>query len=324
MSLAGRVRGYWSWSYASDFVMESSSSNQVPAWLLLLGTLGAIIGFCWSHGDYVAASSLAAVAVAGLWGYYLGAFRIVGLWGSLLAAGWGAAHGAVWIGPHVAQAFATSPAVTRVVSFGVAGIVIAMFVSLAVRVFAWRLLKERPSLELGNRLIGFGIGGVQGVAAMLLLLNGVLMVEPQARERVKGPRQGTRDAVARAVAGRVVELANQTRRSTLAPYIVQYNPYERISHLKSLQRTVTAVSNPEKLQRAMKSSRVQQLRDRPEVRAALDSLAQDPTFRKLAESGQPIDQSSAMSLMNHPAVSKLLSQPDLVREFTSALQDANE
>src|SRR5688572_7140667 len=114
-------------------LMERASSRGLPLWLLLLGMLGAIIGFCWSEQDYIAATTLAAMAIAGIWGYYVGVMRLVGLFSGLTAAYACASPLGQWVAPHIAQRFDTSLSATRLISLVVAGglVLLAVTVTMA-------------------------------------------------------------------------------------------------------------------------------------------------------------------------------------------------
>ena len=296
--------------------MASESSRGLPVWLLLLGMFGAIIGFAWSEQDYVAASALAAIAISGLWGYYLGAIRLIGFFGSLAGAYASAFPIGQWLEPHIAKNFDCSPAVTRMISLITGGGLVFIASCVVIAVVSRRLLDERPRLEAANRFLGFVIGGLQGSAAMLLLLSGILFIEPHAKQRVAIPRSEDDNRFARAIALRVIDVGERTRQSTVAPLIQAYNPFERIPKLIDLPRTGVAIRD-----QGTKSVTEQRSQTKSDVRRAIESLAQDPQLRKLAESKQPLDKQTAVSLLNHPGIAKLLEQPDLMQQLSEAMND---
>jgi uncharacterized membrane protein required for colicin V production len=301
--------------------MEKTSSRGLPVWLLFLGSVGAIIGFCWSEQDYVAASTLAAVTLAGLWGYHLGAMRLVGYFSSLAVAYAFAGPLGHMVSPQIMKSFDTSPGATRLISVASLSIGLFLVASATVTFVSRRLLRDRPRLENANRLLGFGFGGLQGIAAMLVLLNGIGIAEPFASERMNSTTKGNREAVSKVVSQRILDIANSTRQSAIGPLVSTYNPFEKLPQLKTLERTASVISNPEKLQKMMHSSAVDRLKNNPEVRDALESLAKDPQLRKLAESGQPLDQKTAFALLNHPGVARLLEQPNLMKHFADAIRE---
>jgi hypothetical protein len=240
------------------------------------------------------------LALAGLWGYYVGALRLLGYLGSLAAAyGCGPTVGS-WIAPVIMRQFGTSAGTTRWLALAAGGGLVLLLVQLFVRVIARRWLSERPRLESANRLLGFAVGGVQGTAAMVALLGGILVAEPHARQRlaVGGPSHG--NSLARAVSRRVTEIAAQTRRSSLGAYIVVWNPLENVKPLRSLQRAATVVNDPEKLRTMVRSSGNEPLRQ------MMESLSRDPQIRNLTQSGQPLDENTIGTLLQNPAVARLL------------------
>ena len=307
--------------YARTEKQPEPPNQYLPLWLTLLATLGAIIGFCYVKQDYVAATALAIIMVCGLWGYYVGALRLVAYCTSLAAAYAFAWPVTRFIQPYIASQLAASPGVTRLISLLVSAIGVFMLTSLTLTYISRRLLRHRPQANWANRLLGFGVGALQGTAAMLLVLSGIQVTEPYANRRIEVSNKQDNDTVARTVSKRVIEIANSTRHSAIGFLVTNYNPFEKVPQLRNLQRTASVVSDPYRLEKVMRSPAVKRLKNNPDVRGAIESLARDPELRKLAESGQLLDQKTALALLNNPSVARLLEQPDLIRHFTEAMSE---
>ncbi|KKK73167.1 hypothetical protein LCGC14_2896540, partial [marine sediment metagenome] len=117
-----------------------------------------------------------------------------------------------------------------------------------------------------------------------------------------------------------------TRASRLGPIIDQYNPFVRIPSLNKLeevQKSVRVLSDPRKIDRLLKHPSIQQLQRRPEVRAVVRKLNDDPEIRNVLRSGRRMDRSMAMTLLNHPAVLELIDQPGFMEEATKVIRDAD-
>jgi hypothetical protein len=208
---------------------------------------------------------------------------------------------------------------SRAVSIGAIGLGITFAAMIAMAIIARVLLEDRPRLEAMNRWTGFLFGGVQGTGVMLLLLGGILMVEPMAKERVAA--RTSEGAFASAVAERIVDVAGQTRKSRVGPFVMEYNPFQRVPQLARLQESMKVARDPQKLNRLMDSPNLEQLKQRPAMRQAIDSLSADDEIQQVLRSGKPIDTQAAMTLMSNPTIMKLLDEPGFVGEMSEMLND---
>ncbi|MCA9143154.1 MAG: CvpA family protein [Planctomycetales bacterium] len=294
-------------------------SPGVPLWMPTIGVFTAGISYFWMQEDHVTASFLAGVMVAGFSGYRMGAVRLAGFFGGAAAAiAYAPTWGKAWE-PQVAEFLGTSGLMSRVVSIGAIGLGITFASMIAMAIIARVLLEDRPRLEAMNRWTGFLFGGVQGTGVMLLLLGGILMVEPMAKERVAA--RTSEGAFARAVAERIVDVAGQTQKSRVGPFVMEYNPFQRVPQLARLQESMKVARDPQKLNRLMDSPNLDQLKQRPAMRRAIDSLSADAEIQQVLRSGKPIDTQAAMTLMSNPTIMKLLDEPGFVGEMSKVLDD---
>jgi uncharacterized membrane protein required for colicin V production len=295
--------------------------RNLTVWLPLLALLGAALGFCLSEKDYVAASVVGVAAFGGLWGYYLGAFRLLGALGAVVAAYEFTTPAARWLSPRLADAFGTAAGTTWLLSVILAALGIAALITAAVEWLSRRLTYRRRQLDAGNRLLGFGVGAAEGAVFMLLLLSGLVATARPAHERLESLRPEADNSLGRAMSDRVVRVAALARRSVAAPLVVNHNPFDAIPQLKRVQRTIAVVNDPQALTGMAEHPALAKLQDNPTVRAAVESLANDPQLRELALSGKSIDGKTVLALLNNPSIARLLERPELVRDIAAALGD---
>ncbi len=283
---------------------------------------GPAIYFAW-QSDYVAAGMLVAMGIASFSGYRAGAVYVVGSLAAIATA--------IWLAPSIgraqefrfAQWFGTTGLNNRLLSIGTVGLLITFVVSLLVITVAGLFFANRPRLETVNRWFGFTLGGAQGVFAVWLFLGGLLILEPMQRDRA-----GTRDPLdfrGQFVSRWILKISDGIHASRLGPTIVAYNPFTRIPQLNKvdeIQRTVQVLSDPEKIDELMRHPSIERLNRRPEIRRAMDRLRDDPQIQEILRSGNKMDRSAAMALMDHPAVLELIDQPGFLEEAFRLIQDA--
>jgi uncharacterized membrane protein required for colicin V production len=304
--------------------------NAAPAqrgfsiWLLLMGAVGAVVGFSWSEKDYVTASALGVVAFCGLWGYFFGAMRILGGVGGIVAAYHFAPRTALWIAAHLPDSVSTSPWMTQTLSLGVASLGIAALVMCIARIVSRRCSQSHDCFDSGNQVLGLGLGAAQGAVSMLFLLSAAVTSAPLANERLQQPTSAGHEVLSRIAAQQIVDIAHQTQRSTIAPLIERYNPFEHVPQLKQMQRTVAAIQDPQVFARFAEHPAMTKLQNKPSVRAAMESLANDSELKELALSGKTITAQTALSLLDNPAIAKLLTEPELIRDIAQALREFDQ
>ena len=275
-------------------------------------------------GDTILAAVCAVAGIGAFSGFRAGAAYIFTLLVAVTAAialapSIGVSHEA-WM----SQWLGTTGLTNRFVSIGVVGLLIAIAVSVVLITIARRVMKDRPRLENADRWVGFGVGGLEGAAAIVLFLGGMLVVEPIELERAK--RRDPNDSSGRLVSKLILNSCEMTRESRIGPALVAYNPFSRIPQLnkvEEVQQSVAVLSDPEKIQGLLYHPRIRQLRQRPEVRRVVDQLTSDPEIRSILRSGKRMDRSMAMTLLSHPAVMELVDQPGFIEEASQIIQGTN-
>jgi hypothetical protein len=257
---------------------------------------------------------LGVMLLSGLSGYRLGALKVVGLLGAVATAIAFAPRYGMQIEPQVAQWLGTSGLTNRVAGIGFVALAITLAAYVVVAVLSRRLLTDQPRLAAWNRWIGFGLGGVQGGLVVFILLSGLLIVEPLAT--IRADELETHDPFGLAVSRQVSRIGERTRASKLRPAIAACNPFDHVPQLSRVQQSVRVVSDPERLDQLARHPVLEEMKQSPTLRGAIDTLLADSEIREVLESGKRVDMQAAISLMNNPAILQVLDDPDFLKEMS--------
>jgi uncharacterized membrane protein required for colicin V production len=310
---------------AIDQPAAPKQTGMLLRWRLPLMVLffGPAIYFA-SAGDYVLAAVCGAAGIAAFSGYRVGAVYIFTTIAAIAAA--------IAYAPSIGQTqefrftqwFGTTGLANRFLSIGVVGLLITFVLSSVVILLLRRMLAKRPRLDSLNRWLGFSIGGLEGVAAIVFFLGGMLIVEPieQQRAELRDPA----DVRGRMLSKFILATAEKTRESRIGPMLETYNPFVRVPQLnriQEVQQSVQVLSDPAQIEGLLHHPSIEQLQRRPEVRQAMQKLNSDPEIKDILHSGRPMDRTMAMTLLSHPAVLELVDQPGFMEEAAKVMQATN-
>ena len=294
-----------------------------PTFFVWLAIFAAGVYYFYNKLDYVGVASVATVGFSCFCGFRMGASRIAA---SLLGIA-----AAIAVAPklgmsqehHFTQWFGTSGLANRFLSIGVVGLMVSMIVTVIVILITGRTMKNRPRLSLSNCWLGFLIGGAEGVIGIALLLGGILIIEPFEKQRAE--QRAATDLQGQTIGKTIEAIATKTRASQLGPLVDKYNPFTRIPQLnqiEKIQTTVQVLSDPKQITGLLHHPSINELKQRPEMKQAVDQLMSDPEIKKILQSGKALDRENAMTLLNHPAVLQLVDQPGFVEEANRIINDA--
>ena len=272
-----------------------------------------------SQGDPIAATTLIVIGVAALTGFRLGAAAIF----LFLATG----TVALWIAPAIGIAlenrFAgwleTTGLTNRLISIFAVAMGILAVGGVASKLTGHRLATAKK-LDAINRWLGFTLGAAEGAAAMVLLLGGILMVEPRVKQRA--PLLDPDDSRRQWASHFIMQTSAKTRQSLIGPLIVNHNPFRTIPPLNQfvkLQDTVEALQDPNQIQSMLDHPSMQQLQNSFEVQQAVKELRADPKVAEILNS-QQVTGTMALTLLNHPAILKLVDQPGFLETAQATIE----
>jgi len=304
---------------------KSQFTGMLWKWRLLFVAIffGPAIYF-GSEGDYVLSAVIATAGFSAFTGFRMGAMAMITSVAAIALA--------VTYAPSIAyqhqlrftEWFGTTGLLNRFISIAAVGLSITIISSSIAILITGKLLSTRPTLDRSNRWLGFWIGGVEGVITAFILFGGVLILEPIEQDRTR--RAFTQTARGKQISRLVLATAQQTRDSQIGPYIEQYNPFVRfpeLNKIEQVQKSVQILSDPKKIQRILERPEVRELQSRPEVRIAVEKVMKDPGIRNALRSGGPMNRSTALMLLNHPAILELIDQPGFLAAATKAIRNAN-
>lgn len=297
---------------------HNHGGSGISAWLILLGLLGSATAYFWSQGDLLAATTLVAITIAGFSGYRVGALKLVGFIGGVAVAIAYAPILGRTLEPQFAEWLGTTGLSNRMLSIGLVGIGITLVATIVFALISRSLFTERPRLDACNRWLGFGIGAVQGVAVMLIIVGGLLVLEPTVKKRVAA-RDSVPNKFSLTVAERVLDVTEQTRSSAFGEAVVANNPFEKVPQLAKVQKSVRVVSDPDRLNQLIHQPSRDKHEFSPAISSAIDKLSADPEIQQVLESGKPVTHQTIMSLMNNPAILELLDDPNFLSEITKLI-----
>ncbi len=211
-------------------------------WLLTFGICCTVVGYFLSQGDHVTAVALIVMFFSALIGYWLKASRLVSLSCGLVTAALLAPPLGRSCELTFADWFGMSGMTNHVLSLFVVGLWIMFGVAKFVHWLVMRRCLERPKMGTFNHLAGFGIGAGEGAILSLILVAGLLALEPIAENRLGVDAQESDNLVVREIAEQVVEYAEQTRESALGRLIVECSLFQHFSPLQKLREDLRGLS----------------------------------------------------------------------------------
>lgn len=306
----------------TDSLLPEQAPRTFPVRFVLFAAVSATAIYFSTQGDYATASAIALLAVALRSGYRAGAAPFLGLLAGGALAMVAAVPLAKAVEPNLASLSGTQGLTNRLLSIAVAGASLVGLVTLAAWFGGRKLIRSRPRLQACNRWLGMACGGIQGCLLVLILAGGTLVVEPLARDELLIRQAGDR-SLARRVSEQVVMAAEMTRAGKLGPLVAAGNPFEHVKSLKSLQHGVEVLRSPATLQTVVEHPAIESVYQRPELQETLAELRADPELRDVFSSQQPITRETLASLMENPAVLRLLENGDFVRSLSQALGEVD-
>ena len=287
----------------------------MPAWLFITLSLTTMTaGFVFFRsGDYVGVASVVLIAFAGISGFKMG----LGTMSITLAAG----LAAIWFAPAVGMRYEsqlagqleTTGLMSRVIAIAVAAVLISLVVTTGFSIIKNLYIKKRYKLRLVDHYSGLVVGIAEGALLVWLVLGGLLSL--QLWQRHQG---GDQNRIAR----HVDQIASAARQSRLGPYLVKYNPFERIDELKKVREfheTACRLRDPENIDRLINDRAIIELKSEPTVARAIDEIQNDPSLRAFIDEGRPPGRDLLIRLINSPSVKEMVDHPDFLPRIREAL-----
>ena len=264
------------------------AENHLPAHLVAALGLGAAGGFGYVVGDWVSAGFLLLVVLRAYTGYWAGGIKIAsGVMGLLAAIKFSrllAPHVAVWSDQYVDL----PPTFQEPLSIAAAGLLLVVSVVVTMRVLGHLLLASKPRWKSVDRWVGLTAGGMQGVLIGLIVLFGIVMLEPVAAEYAKSGQNLDKAGPLASWPTKVAQVSEQIRESSIGTVMESMEPVrERFNSRfdemrKSVETKRESVQSPH---RSQLMRMVQEIQADPAARHRLQSTlgVDDNTLRTILD-----------------------------------------
>lgn len=302
---------------------RSNPRKKSPSvFLPCLAMFGLPAAACVWQGDFVFAALLVLIGLGCMSGFKVGAVKALATVAGIAAA--------VWFGPQLTgdlelkltEWFSTTGLTNRLLSLGLIGlamVLVSVFVSALIS--GW-IFKKVPSIGSLNRGIGFLLGGAEAGVGLLVLLGGLIVVQPMLPSST-----GQKAPVQQAINSGIEKVIEHTESSYVGQIVEQYNPFVKFPQLNcfsQVQKTVAVLQDPETVKQMINDPRIKILQEDPSMQEAIAMLKSDKAINEVLESGDINDQEKIMTIMNSPVVLHLLDQPGFVAEASKVIAEMQQ
>lgn len=284
-----------------------NTQKSPPVLLMCLALFGLPAGVCVWHNDFVCAALLVAVGIGCMSGFKIGAVRSLATLAGIVAAVWYAPQFSGQVELKLTEWISTTGLTNRLLALGLSGGSIVLIAVLAASLVSGWILRRNSGLNALNSWAGFLLGGVKASVGLLLLLGGLMVVQPML------PVPPSSEASVQAsIKTNVDVLMEQTQRSSIGPFLRQHNPFVKFPQLNrfaEVQNTFAVIQDPMAIKRLINDPQIKALQEDPSMQEAITLLKSDKTINRVLRSGGLKDEESVMAVMNSPVVLHLLDQP---------------
>lgn len=278
---------------------------------LPLKIVALVLGLCIIQGLWRGAGELVGI-VAGM------------IFGVLLCRPIGRA-----LEPTLSSLTSTSGLSSRLISVGLAALVVSTFVAIAISLLARKVLKKRPQLSGIDKLAGGGIGLLEGGFLGLIVLWVPLAMEPVARGQLSGSPDGEL-APPNPVAEAVVRFAEEVKDSSLGSVAESTNPMEGAKIFALTGDFALVMRHRKAREHFVHSEAMRTLSETPSFQEAIARLERDPELGGMIRAGD-YGPGFVRGVLTSKALLDVLDSTTVVKDLTPqvarielALQEAKK
>lgn len=290
--------------------------SRIGLWLLGLLLLAVVV-----LGDWVTILFCLFVVLAMAQGYWMGAARIGALFGGLLAGvllGIPLGRGLEGL---LAAVFHTSGATNRILSIALCALASVVLVTVILQAVIKRLEKSRPRWKRYDRLIGSGLGLLDGAVLALLMIWLVLGLEPITTASLVQTESSVGPTIANPVSDKIVSFAQAARDSVVGRWAASFNPLNDLRYVTLLNDGLVVISDPGAREAFISHPAIEVVQKCPSVQEAMQMLADDEALCDVLEAGSMSEKLQA--ILTSPTLLAVFDQTDIVAEV-SPLADGIE
>lgn len=277
----------------------------------------------------IVALTLSICIIQGLW---RGAAELIGIVGGMIVGVLVCRPIGRLLEPALASMTRTSGLSSRLISVGLAAVVVSAVVAVAIGIVAKRAMKKRPDFAGADKLAGGGLGLVQGCFLGLIVLWVPLAMEPVARTQIEERigEAGSASAPHNPVAQAVVNFAEEVKGSSLGGVAEGTNPMEGTKIFALSGDFSIVLRHPKAREHFVNSEAVRGLRTTPSVQDAIARLEKDQELGAMIRAGDYGPQFVREALLSRTLMD-VLDTTTIVRDLTpqvgaieKALQEAKK
>lgn len=281
-----------------------------------LGVLVVIAVVAMSLGDLVTGLFFLLVGLAALNGYWVGASRISAVFGGMFVA----ALLAVPLGKSLEGVFSAALGSTgltnRMISIAVLAIIVVVVVAAILHVLIRQAVNKKPAWKRYDKLIGSGLGLLEGTLLGFLLIWTVLSLEPLARTSLVQTGDPENTPRANPVSQGIVAIAEVARESTVGQVADAVNPLDEMRLITLLEHGLIVLNDPRARDAFVRHPAIAGIKQRPSVQRALDMLTADPQINQIVESEDGISGEGLRAILDSPTLLAILDETKLVADLS--------
>jgi hypothetical protein len=226
-----------------------------------------------AFGNLVTRLFTVLVLLTALNGYWLGATKSVASVGGMLIAMLLAVPLGTALEGIVGAIVGSGGLTNRMISIGAWAVIVTAVVTVILSLVVGRTLKKRQGWRRLDKLLGIGLGVLDGVILGVILLWVVFALEPMAAANLARARDGQHEVEPSSTAKAVVALASAAQKSTVGRAAEAANPLKNMRIIRLFADAQTVLNDPFRRELFLNDTRIQDMQRRPSVQKALELLS---------------------------------------------------
>jgi len=284
-----------------------------PPVVVTLSTIAllAIVGLVF--GNLATRIVVVLVVLTALNGLWMGASHVAAAMGGMLIAVLLAVPLGRWFEGLSGAVFGLSGLGNRMVSTALWAAIVTALVATGLSIPIRRLMKKRSAWQRHDRLVGVGLGVLEGGILGMLVLWVALTVEPLAAHDLAQAARPGGEVAASSSSSSVAAVAQATRQSFIGRIADALNPLREVRLFSLFGDAQAVLADPVALERFRSDPAIERLRHRPSVRRALELLSADPP---IVDMDDGLDDHEIRALLASPRFLAMLDETNLLDELT--------
>ncbi|MGH7242963.1 MAG: CvpA family protein [Phycisphaerales bacterium] len=222
--------------------------------------------------------------------------------------------------PGLASMTRTSGMSARLISVGLAAVVISAVAAAIIGFVSKKAMRKRPQLEGADKFAGGGIGLVEGCFLGLIVLWVPLAMEPIARNQISESAPGAEKPAPNPVAEAVVSFAEQVKGSSLGGVAESTNPMEGAKIFALAGDFSIVMRNRKAREHFVNSDAMRAINETPSFQNAVARLEKDADLGAMIRS-HDFGPTFVREVLMSRTLMEVLDQTTVVKDLTPRVAD---